>query len=128
MLVQVAGTVLPMFGAPDWLPRSVVILLAIGLLPTLVFAWVFEMTSKFDPASGNSLEGYDMPLVLVLLGENALALDYVERLAGELGGTADWAVMLPALDPIRCEPRFIAVVERLKTTDPHAEKVCAGKH
>ncbi len=29
LLVQVAGTVLPMFGAPDWLPRSVVILLAL---------------------------------------------------------------------------------------------------
>ena len=29
LLVQVAGTVLPMFGAPDWLPRSIVILLAI---------------------------------------------------------------------------------------------------
>jgi hypothetical protein len=30
LLVQVAGTLLPMFGAPEWLPRSVVILLALG--------------------------------------------------------------------------------------------------
>src|SRR5438105_3245236 len=44
LLVQVAGTVLPMFGAPDWLPRSIVILLAIGFVPTLVFSWVFELT------------------------------------------------------------------------------------
>ena len=33
LLVQVAGTVLPMFGAPDWLPRSIVILLALGFFP-----------------------------------------------------------------------------------------------
>src|SRR6266581_1458139 len=46
LLVQVAGTVLPMFGAPDWLPRSIVILLAIGLLPVLIFSWVFEMTPQ----------------------------------------------------------------------------------
>src|SRR5207237_9690493 len=46
LLVQVAGTVLPMFGAPDWLPRSVVILLAIGFLPALIFCWVFEMTPQ----------------------------------------------------------------------------------
>src|SRR6266478_7069925 len=46
LLVQVAGTVLPMFGAPDWLPRSVVILLAIGFLPALIFSWVFEMTPQ----------------------------------------------------------------------------------
>jgi TolB-like protein/Tfp pilus assembly protein PilF len=44
LLVQVAGTVLPMFGAPDWLPRSIVILLAIGFLPTLIFSWAFELT------------------------------------------------------------------------------------
>ncbi len=44
LLVQVSGTVLPMFGAPDWLPRSIVILLAIGFLPALVFSWVFELT------------------------------------------------------------------------------------
>ena len=44
LVTQVAGTVLPMFGAPGWLPRSVVLLLAIGFVPALVFAWVFEMT------------------------------------------------------------------------------------
>jgi len=32
LITRVAGTVLPMFGAPDWLPRSVVILLAIGFV------------------------------------------------------------------------------------------------
>ena len=83
--------------------------------------------SKLDPASGNSLDGHNMPSVLVLLGEHALALDYVERLAGQPGTGTDWGIMLPALDPIRCEPRFKAVVARLKTTDPHAAKVCAGK-
>src|SRR5437762_6100445 len=46
LLVQVAGTVLPMFGAPGWLPRSVVILLAIGFLPALIFSWVFELTPQ----------------------------------------------------------------------------------
>jgi hypothetical protein len=34
-------------------------------------------------------------------------------------------MMLPALDPIRCTPRFKALVERLKTRDPRAAKVCA---
>lgn len=44
LLVQVASTVLPMFGAPVWLPRSIVILLAIGFIPALIFSWVFELT------------------------------------------------------------------------------------
>src|SRR5213082_2611800 len=46
LLTQVASTVLPMFGAPDWLPRSIVILLAIGFLPLLIFSWIFEMTPE----------------------------------------------------------------------------------
>src|SRR5580765_6836943 len=45
LLIQVAGTVLPMFGAPEWLPRSVVILLALGFIPALIFSWVFELTA-----------------------------------------------------------------------------------
>src|SRR5205809_700426 len=44
LLTQVASTVLPMFGAPDWLPRSIVSLLAIGFIPALILSWVFELT------------------------------------------------------------------------------------
>src|SRR5438309_10790596 len=46
LVVQVSGTVLPMFGAPDWLPRSIVILLAIGFLPAVIVSWVFELTPQ----------------------------------------------------------------------------------
>jgi len=44
LITQVAGTVLPMFDAPAWFPRSVVLVLAIGFVPALIFAWVFEIT------------------------------------------------------------------------------------
>jgi TolB-like protein/Tfp pilus assembly protein PilF len=46
LVVQVAGTVLPMFGAPEWLPRMIVVLLAIGFVPAVIFSWVFELTPK----------------------------------------------------------------------------------
>lgn len=44
LIVQVAGTLLPMFDAPQWLPRSIVSLLALGFFPALIFSWVFELT------------------------------------------------------------------------------------
>ena len=44
LVVEVTGTVLPMFGAPDWAPRSIVVVLLLGFVPALVFAWVFELT------------------------------------------------------------------------------------
>src|SRR5438874_10740035 len=46
LLTQIASTVLPMFGAPDWLPRTIVSLLAIGFIPALIFSWVFELTPQ----------------------------------------------------------------------------------
>ena len=44
LITQVASTVLPMFGAPEWLPRSIVVLLTIGFVPALIFSWAFELT------------------------------------------------------------------------------------
>ena len=46
LITQVAGTVLPMFGAPEWVARSVVVLLAIGFLPAMVISWIFELTPE----------------------------------------------------------------------------------
>ena len=44
LITQVAGTVLPMFDAPSWVARSIVTALAIGFIPAMIFAWVFELT------------------------------------------------------------------------------------
>ena len=46
LIVQVSSTVLPMYEAPAWLTRSIVTLLAIGFIPALIFAWVFELTPQ----------------------------------------------------------------------------------
>ena len=46
LITQVAGTVLPMFGAPDWIGRSIVALLAIGFVPTMLFSWIYELTPE----------------------------------------------------------------------------------
>ncbi len=35
-----------MFGVPEWMARSVVILLAVGFLPAMGVAWVFELTPQ----------------------------------------------------------------------------------
>ncbi|MGH8233643.1 MAG: tetratricopeptide repeat protein, partial [Rhodanobacteraceae bacterium] len=88
----------------------------------------FAVDSLVHQGSGNVIWGAEMPVVLMLLGEHQLALDYLERLAAFAGGSADDAVMMPALDPIRCQPRFVAIVKKLRTTDPYHNKVCAKKN
>ena len=46
LVTQVAGTVLPMFGAPDWIARSMVVLLALGFVPAMLFSWIYELTPE----------------------------------------------------------------------------------
>jgi TolB-like protein len=44
LLVQVAATLLPVFGAPEWVMKVLVGLLAFGFLAALVFSWIYELT------------------------------------------------------------------------------------
>jgi TolB-like protein/Tfp pilus assembly protein PilF len=46
LLIEVAGTVLPGFGVPDWAFRFVVIVLALGFVPVLIFSWAYEITPE----------------------------------------------------------------------------------
>lgn len=82
LLIQVAETIFPLFGFGDTPARMVVIVLAIGFLPAMVFAWVFQLTPEglkkdedvdrtlsIAPQSGKKLDR----LIMVVL---ALALGY----------------------------------------------------
>jgi TolB-like protein/Tfp pilus assembly protein PilF len=87
----------------------------------------FSARSALDPTSGNVFTTAETPALLVLLGAPELALDYLERSVDQPESTTnppEWPMMLPALDPIRCTPRFKALVERLNTRDPRAATVC----
>lgn len=46
LLTEIASTVFPLFGVPDWGTRFVVIILALGFVPTLIFSWAYELTPE----------------------------------------------------------------------------------
>lgn len=46
LLIQVAETIFPLFGFDDTPARIVVVVLAIGFIPSMIFAWVFELTPE----------------------------------------------------------------------------------
>jgi len=46
LVTQVASTVFPAFDLPAWALRGVIVVLAIGFVPALVFSWVFELTPE----------------------------------------------------------------------------------
>jgi TolB-like protein/Tfp pilus assembly protein PilF len=46
LVLQIADVVFPALSLPDWAITLVTVLLAIGLLPALIFSWVFELTPE----------------------------------------------------------------------------------
>ena len=74
--------------------------------------------------SGNAMEDHVVAAEIILLGEPGLALDYLDRMSRHLGNTVDWGITMPTMDAIRCEPRFRAIVERLRTQDPRYARTC----
>ncbi len=46
LIIESASVLLPGFGVPDWAFRFVVIILALGFVPALVFSWAYEVTPE----------------------------------------------------------------------------------
>ena len=46
LIVQVGETVLPAFDTPGWVLRAIIVLLAIGFIPAIIFSWLFELTHE----------------------------------------------------------------------------------
>jgi hypothetical protein len=85
LLIQVAETIFPLFGFDDTPARIVVLVLAIGLVPAMIFAWAFELTpeglkkeSEVDraqsitPRTGKKLDHMIMVVLALALGYFAI--------------------------------------------------------
>ncbi|MCZ6502993.1 MAG: tetratricopeptide repeat protein [Gammaproteobacteria bacterium] len=46
LVIQVIETLFPLFGFSDAAARAFILILAIGFIPALIFAWVFELTPE----------------------------------------------------------------------------------
>ena len=46
LLTEIATTLLPTFGAPDWVAKVIIFICALGFVPVLVFSWAFELTPE----------------------------------------------------------------------------------
>ena len=46
VLLQIVDVISPIFELPVWAPKLIFVILAIGLVPALIFAWAFELTPE----------------------------------------------------------------------------------
>lgn len=82
LVLQVSDVILGNVGAPDWVFKVILLLLAIGLPLALIFAWAFEMTAeglkrerdvdRSRPVSESTGRGFN----LLIVGSLVLALGY----------------------------------------------------
>lgn len=112
LIVQVTATVSPMLGAPEWVGRTVLALLAIGFPVALVFAWVFELTPEglrrdadvptpapIPPQTARRMDRMIIALLALALGY--LALDRFVLAPGRATGAGDPATTAATPDPGR---------------------------
>ncbi len=82
LAIQVVETIFPAFGMGDEAVRLVVIAFAIGLIPVLIFAWIFELTTEglqkekdIDRSQPNTFE-IRRKLDFVIIGLLIVAVGY----------------------------------------------------
>jgi len=116
IVTEVAGTLLPAFGIPDWGFRFVVIVFALGFVPTLIISWVYEITPEglkrekdivrddsITHLTAKRLDGFTIGLILVALAfVLADRLWFSPRLAVQLKAPAK--VVTDSVKPTDSEP------------------------
>jgi len=100
VLLQIVDVVTPIFELPGWAPKLIFVILAIGLVPALIFSWAFEITpdglkkeSEVDRAT--SITGSTArKLNYIIIGSLALAvaLLIVERQVNQSSGGAETGI------------------------------------
>jgi TolB-like protein/Tfp pilus assembly protein PilF len=81
LLTEVAGTLFPAFGVPDWGVRFVVIVFALGFVPAVIISWAYEITPEglkrekdvvrddsIIHVTAKRLDGITIGLIVVALG------------------------------------------------------------
>lgn len=82
LIIQVANNILPAFGTPPWVLKTLIIALAVGLLPAAALCWAFEFTpdglKRESEADADAAEEKRTAVRLnrLLIGVLALALAY----------------------------------------------------
>ncbi len=91
LLLQVADIILPAFSVPDWTSRLLVLVLALGFVPVLMFSWAYELTpeglkreSEIDRSQSITKHtGRRLDLITIGMLVLVLAVIFVDRMLPE---------------------------------------------
>jgi TolB-like protein len=107
LLIQIADTLSDTLALPDWTGKMVLMLLVIGVIPTLIFSWVYELTPEGvkkeseinaeDSVTAHTARKLDLAVIgLLILAMGMFALDRFAG-TGEPPGSDSISLGNPAL-------------------------------
>jgi TolB-like protein/Tfp pilus assembly protein PilF len=87
VILQIVDVITPILQLPEWVPKLIFLLLAVGLVPVLMFSWVYELTpegirreSEIDPdATIRGATGRKLNFVIIVALLAAVGLLLVDR-------------------------------------------------
>jgi len=118
LLLQVTDIIVPILELPASAPKLILLIIAIGFIPVVIFAWAFELTpegikreSEIDPAlsvTHHTAKKLDYVTIALLIAVAGLVA--VNRfLPGERQETADVVAETPAVVPQDKNPDEISI-------------------
>jgi hypothetical protein len=139
-LAQGIAQVFPVFDVPNWVVRSIVVLIALGFPIALVLAWLFDLTpqgiqrtadTSSDEASAPDIvrqlearaceqfvRGYLCALIYAGLGDKTKAIEYLKREYLNRDDIDIRAIRIdPMLDALRGHARFNSLADETPKTD-----------
>lgn len=124
LAMQVAATLLPIFDTPAWVLKALVVLLAIGFVPALVFSWIYELTPEGLKREGevdrsqsivdHTARRLDVAVIVLLLGVGAMIFWQARRAPAPADAPAAASAEKPSApaagDPVAITDKSIAVL------------------
>jgi TolB-like protein/lipoprotein NlpI len=91
VLLQIIDVVAPILELPEWAPRLVLVILAVGFFPAMIFAWAFELTpeglkreKEVDRTESiTNVTGKKLDRMIIVVLAVAVALLLVDRFTGQ---------------------------------------------
>jgi len=141
LLTEVAGTLFPVFGIPDWGIRFMVIVFALGFVPALIISWAYELTpeglkreqdvvrdASITHLTAKRLDGITIGLIVValaflLVDRFWLGPRHVEQMAAPVEVVTDSVqISEPELTEPLYPPNSIAVLPFVNMSDDAANE------
>jgi TolB-like protein len=136
LLLQIVDVLAPLLELPEWVGRLVLLILLIGLVPALVFSWVYELTPEglkreSEVLADESISRHTahklnrLTIVLLVIVAGIVIVDRLIPETTEPAPAAEAVAEADVAEPVADDRPSVAVVPFVNTSDDDANEYFA---